>query len=102
MSHVRHHVLDVSTDIDVLFFPRVQETPAAIAVKAELDEEAPPKAARSLKEGSSPKSEADAAGEMTSTSWVVDSSGFLSPTGPVLKEVLELVDGVSTSNRHIA
>uniref|UniRef100_G3P9G8 V-myb avian myeloblastosis viral oncogene homolog-like 2b n=1 Tax=Gasterosteus aculeatus aculeatus TaxID=481459 RepID=G3P9G8_GASAC len=70
-----------------------RETPAAIAVKAELDEEAPPKAARSLKEGSSPKSEADAAGEMTSTSWVVDSSGFLSPTGPVLKEVLELVDG---------
>jgi hypothetical protein len=25
---------------------------------------------------------------------VVDSSGFLSPTGPVLKEVMDMVDGV--------
>uniref|UniRef100_A0A8C3AEA5 V-myb avian myeloblastosis viral oncogene homolog-like 2b n=1 Tax=Cyclopterus lumpus TaxID=8103 RepID=A0A8C3AEA5_CYCLU len=32
-------------------------------------------------------------GEMNITSWVVDSSGFLSPTGPVLKEVLDMVDG---------
>ncbi|XP_033934995.1 v-myb avian myeloblastosis viral oncogene homolog-like 2b [Pseudochaenichthys georgianus] len=40
----------------------------------------------------SPKSEAQSPGEI-STSWVVDSSGFLSPTGPVLKEVLDMVDG---------
>ncbi|KAM8914070.1 v-myb avian myeloblastosis viral oncogene homolog-like 2b [Spinachia spinachia] len=76
---------------------QLQETPASITVEAEPstepDEEVLLKAASSLKEGLSPKSEADAGGEMTSTSWVVDSSGFLSPTGPVLKEVLELVDG---------
>uniref|UniRef100_A0A8C3AE90 V-myb avian myeloblastosis viral oncogene homolog-like 2b n=1 Tax=Cyclopterus lumpus TaxID=8103 RepID=A0A8C3AE90_CYCLU len=41
-------------------------------------------------EQTTPKSEA---GEMNITSWVVDSSGFLSPTGPVLKEVLDMVDG---------
>uniref|UniRef100_A0A8C3G7W9 V-myb avian myeloblastosis viral oncogene homolog-like 2b n=1 Tax=Cyclopterus lumpus TaxID=8103 RepID=A0A8C3G7W9_CYCLU len=46
------------------------------------------------RDGSSPKSEA---GEMNITSWVVDSSGFLSPTGPVLKEVLDMVDGVSNA-----
>ncbi|XP_017296630.1 v-myb avian myeloblastosis viral oncogene homolog-like 2b [Kryptolebias marmoratus] len=40
----------------------------------------------------SPKIEVDA-GEITNTNWVVDSSGFLSPTGPILKEVLEMVDG---------
>ena len=39
----------------------------------------------------SPKTEPDASAE---TSWVVDSSGFLSPTGPVLKEVMDMVDGV--------
>uniref|UniRef100_A0A3Q3WEZ5 Uncharacterized protein n=1 Tax=Mola mola TaxID=94237 RepID=A0A3Q3WEZ5_MOLML len=32
-------------------------------------------------------------GEMSCLSWVVDSSGFLSPAGPALKEVLDLVDG---------
>ncbi|CAL1608765.1 unnamed protein product [Knipowitschia caucasica] len=32
-------------------------------------------------------------GDANITSWVVDGSGFLSPTGPVLKEVLDMVDG---------
>uniref|UniRef100_A0A669F6L6 V-myb avian myeloblastosis viral oncogene homolog-like 2b n=1 Tax=Oreochromis niloticus TaxID=8128 RepID=A0A669F6L6_ORENI len=41
----------------------------------------------------SPKSEVDSTGGLNSTSWVVDSSGFLSPTGPALKEVLDMVDG---------
>ena len=45
----------------------------------------------SSKETFSPKIEPDASAE---TSWVVDSSGFLSPTGPVLKEVMDMVDGV--------
>ncbi|XP_034388815.1 v-myb avian myeloblastosis viral oncogene homolog-like 2b [Cyclopterus lumpus] len=61
------------------------ETPVSAMVKAE-----PAEVASSPKDGSSPKSEA---GEMNITSWVVDSSGFLSPTGPVLKEVLDMVDG---------
>lgn len=43
----------------------------------------------------SPGSETDStSGEMSLSSWVVDSSGFLSPAGPVLKEVLDLVEGV--------
>ncbi|XP_068450575.1 v-myb avian myeloblastosis viral oncogene homolog-like 2b [Clinocottus analis] len=57
----------------------------SVAVKVE-----PIEVASSPKDGSSPKSDA---GEMNITSWVVDSSGFLSPTGPVLKEVLDMVDG---------
>ncbi|KAK9528541.1 hypothetical protein VZT92_012694 [Zoarces viviparus] len=69
------------------------ETPVSAAVKAASGEVGPSKAASSPKDGLSPKSEADAAGEVNSTSWVVDSSGFLSPTGPVLKEVLDMVDG---------
>ncbi|CAN9512577.1 unnamed protein product [Ophioblennius macclurei] len=54
-----------------------------------------------MRSGSSPKDglspdagmESDASGDMNITSWVVDSSGFLSPTGPLLKEVMDLVDG---------
>ncbi|KAM6980794.1 v-myb avian myeloblastosis viral oncogene homolog-like 2b [Aplochiton taeniatus] len=45
------------------------------------------------KDGVILKSDPDTSGEMSSTSWVVDSSGFLSPTGPVLKEVMDMVDG---------
>lgn len=71
---------------------RLQETPTSIMVKAE-----PAEVASSPKDGSSPKSDV---GEMNSTSWVVDSSGFLSPTGPVLKEVLDMVDGVSGTNKQ--
>ncbi|XP_069570917.1 v-myb avian myeloblastosis viral oncogene homolog-like 2b [Brachyistius frenatus] len=50
------------------------------------------KAVPSPKDSLSPKTE-DTSEETTCTSWVVDSSGFLTPTGPVLKEVLDMVDG---------
>lgn len=47
------------------------------------------------KESLSPRTDTDpATGELSSSNWVVDGSGFLSPAGPVLKEVLDLVDGV--------
>lgn len=57
----------------------------------------------SPKESLSPRNDADSTtGEINSASWVVDSSGFLSPAGPVLKEVLDLVDGVCTcSSRQL-
>ncbi|KAL2090770.1 hypothetical protein ACEWY4_013033 [Coilia grayii] len=41
-----------------------------------------------------PKRESDSGGESSTNSWVVDSSGFLSPSsGPVLKEVMEMMEG---------
>ncbi|XP_064161395.1 v-myb avian myeloblastosis viral oncogene homolog-like 2b isoform X2 [Anguilla rostrata] len=46
-----------------------------------------------LRGGQTPKSESDPAGEGNTSRWVVDSTGFLSPTsGPAFKEVLELMD----------
>uniref|UniRef100_A0A1A8S5Z6 Myeloblastosis oncogene-like 2 n=1 Tax=Nothobranchius rachovii TaxID=451742 RepID=A0A1A8S5Z6_9TELE len=51
------------------------------------------RAVSSLKDMSSPKTDVDSTGETNSSNWVVDSSGFLYPTGPVLKEVLDMVDG---------
>lgn len=45
-----------------------------------------------LKDGSGLKNDQDSTGELNTT-WVVDSSGFLSPTGPALKEVMDMVDG---------
>ncbi|KAM6927440.1 v-myb avian myeloblastosis viral oncogene homolog-like 2b [Xenentodon cancila] len=58
-----------------------------------LSETAPSKDVPSPKDSLSPNSEVDNTGEMGSTNWVVDESGFLSPTGPALKEVLDMVDG---------
>uniref|UniRef100_A0A3Q1HTD3 V-myb avian myeloblastosis viral oncogene homolog-like 2b n=1 Tax=Anabas testudineus TaxID=64144 RepID=A0A3Q1HTD3_ANATE len=69
---------------------QLQEAPASAAGPSE---EGPSKAVRSPKDSLSPKTETDSSGDTSSTSWVVDSSGFLSPTGPALKEVLDLVDG---------
>lgn len=62
-----------------------------------------PSASVSLpKESLSPRTEAEmTTGEMSCFSWVVDDSGFLSPAGPALKEVLELVDGVRIHNLQI-
>lgn len=77
------------------FFHQLQEAPASAAGPSE---EGPSKAVRSPKDSLSPKTETDSSGDTSSTSWVVDSSGFLSPTGPALKEVLDLVDGVSIPN----
>ncbi|XP_061584672.1 v-myb avian myeloblastosis viral oncogene homolog-like 2b [Cololabis saira] len=55
--------------------------------------EAAPSNVPSPKDSLSPNTEVDNTGEMSSTNWVVDESGFLSPTGPALKEVLDMVDG---------
>ncbi|KAJ7998536.1 hypothetical protein DPEC_G00205930 [Dallia pectoralis] len=41
-----------------------------------------------------PKMEPDTpGGELNTSGWVVDSAGFLSPNGPALKEVMDMVDG---------
>uniref|UniRef100_UPI0037E87B18 v-myb avian myeloblastosis viral oncogene homolog-like 2b n=1 Tax=Semicossyphus pulcher TaxID=241346 RepID=UPI0037E87B18 len=68
----------------------MQETPDS---EADTSEAGPSKVESSPKNSLSPKNEADATGEMSCSSWVVDSSGFLSPSGPALKEVLDMVDG---------
>ncbi|CDQ83673.1 unnamed protein product [Oncorhynchus mykiss] len=48
----------------------------------------------SPQQSKTPKSEPNTpGGELNTSSWVVDSSGFLSPNGPALKEVMEMVDG---------
>lgn len=65
-------------------------------IKSEPMEAVPSHAASSsqqTKDGLSIKSEPNASGEINVTSWVVDGSGFLYPTGPALKEVMDLVDG---------
>ncbi|XP_008318775.1 v-myb avian myeloblastosis viral oncogene homolog-like 2b [Cynoglossus semilaevis] len=46
-----------------------------------------------LKESSDIKTETDSSGELSSCSWGVDNSGFLSPAGSGLKEVLDMVEG---------
>ncbi|MEQ2236230.1 hypothetical protein ILYODFUR_010432 [Ilyodon furcidens] len=69
----------------------LSETPTPVA--ASPSEAEPSKAVSSPKDSSSIKTEEDTSEESSGTHWVVDSSGFLSPTGPTLKEVLDLVDG---------
>uniref|UniRef100_A0A3Q4HNL7 V-myb avian myeloblastosis viral oncogene homolog-like 2b n=1 Tax=Neolamprologus brichardi TaxID=32507 RepID=A0A3Q4HNL7_NEOBR len=64
----------------------LQETSA----KAGTSKAGPSKSVPSPSNSLSPKSEVDSTGALNSTSWVVDSSGFLSPTGPALKEVLDM------------
>ncbi|KAM3877988.1 v-myb avian myeloblastosis viral oncogene homolog-like 2b [Diretmus argenteus] len=71
----------------------LQELSAAATRKASSSQAGPSNTAVSPKDGSSPKTEPDTSGDVNCTSWVVDSSGFLSPTGPALKEVMEMVDG---------
>lgn len=74
----------------LLFLTKLQEAPAA-------SEAEPSKAVSSPRDDSGIKMEVDIGEEASSTNWVVDSSGFLSPTGPALKEVLDMVDGVRIS-----
>ncbi|XP_039859043.1 v-myb avian myeloblastosis viral oncogene homolog-like 2b [Simochromis diagramma] len=69
--------------------PSLQE----MSAKAGTSKAGPSKSVSSPSNSLSPKSEVDSTGALNSTSWVVDSSGFLSPTGPALKEVLDMVDG---------
>ncbi|XP_049429067.1 v-myb avian myeloblastosis viral oncogene homolog-like 2b isoform X1 [Epinephelus fuscoguttatus] len=73
--------------------PSLQEMPVSASVQAGPSKAGPSKSSSSPKDSLSPKTEADTSGEMSVTNWVVDSSGFLSPTGPALKEVLDMVDG---------
>ncbi|XP_015243546.1 PREDICTED: myb-related protein B [Cyprinodon variegatus] len=73
------------------FLHKLQETAAPVAVTT--DEAEPSKAASTPKNSASIKSDDETSEEPNGTNWVVDSSGFLSPTGPALKEVLEMVDG---------
>ncbi|XP_013856052.1 myb-related protein B, partial [Austrofundulus limnaeus] len=68
---------------------KLQDT-SAVASPSEAELK---KSVSSQKNNLSPKTEVEGAGETSNTNWVVDSSGFLSPTGPVLKEVLDMVDG---------
>ncbi|KAM7423152.1 hypothetical protein PAMA_010940 [Pampus argenteus] len=84
---------DADKDPEQKTLPSLQETPVSACVKAVPSEAGPSQSVPSPNESLSPKTEADTAGEMNCTSWVVDSSGFLSPTGPALKEVLDMVDG---------
>ncbi|XP_037107525.1 v-myb avian myeloblastosis viral oncogene homolog-like 2b [Syngnathus acus] len=65
-----------------------QEMSALSTVNGD-DEAGPSRAVTSPKDSLSPLSEAGSTGE---TQWVVDNAGFLSPTGPALKEVLDMVD----------
>ncbi|XP_019942345.1 v-myb avian myeloblastosis viral oncogene homolog-like 2b isoform X2 [Paralichthys olivaceus] len=69
------------------------ERPFPTLDEASLSEAGPSKAVLSPKGSSYIKTEVDTSGEVTCTNWVVDSSGFLSPAGPGLKEVMDMVDG---------
>lgn len=80
----------------VCCFLQLRVTPVTDAVKVEPSEAGPSNTASSPKESLSPGTE----GEMSSSSWVVDGSGFLSPAGPALKEVLDMVDGVCVPINH--
>uniref|UniRef100_A0A8C5GLU2 V-myb avian myeloblastosis viral oncogene homolog-like 2b n=1 Tax=Gouania willdenowi TaxID=441366 RepID=A0A8C5GLU2_GOUWI len=76
---------DVNKDVQVGYFPLMFlfKTPTLLTVMHE----------NCINTVGHPGAEADATGQISSTSWVVDSSGFLAPTDPVLKEVLDMVDG---------
>lgn len=84
---------DVDKDLEQTAHSSLQESPDSSSVQAGLSEAGPSRAESSPKDGLSPKAESDTTGEMNCSSWVVDSSGFLSPSGPALKEVLDMVDG---------
>lgn len=68
------------------------EVTSSVPARTGPNKDAPSKAVTSTKDPS-PKVDSEANGDTNCTNWVVDGSGFLSPTGPVLKEVLDMVDG---------
>uniref|UniRef100_A0A8C6T7M9 V-myb avian myeloblastosis viral oncogene homolog-like 2b n=1 Tax=Neogobius melanostomus TaxID=47308 RepID=A0A8C6T7M9_9GOBI len=70
----------------------IQELMSSAPARAGPSNDVPSKAVTSTKDPC-PKVDSDANGDVNGTNWVVDGSGFLSPTGPVLKEVLDMVDG---------
>lgn len=101
MLHDSIHVFGVSIVIFVFYFLQLHETPVSASVKGGPSEAGPSKTVSSPKESLSPRTEVDTStGEMSSSSWVVDGSGFLSPAGPALKEVLDMVDGVCILNNQ--
>ncbi|KAJ0068839.1 hypothetical protein NL108_012085 [Boleophthalmus pectinirostris] len=81
-----------SVDIDQDHKHTVHHIELPISVRAGPSNDASTKADTTAKVNSTPKVDSDTV-DMNSTSWVVDGSGFLSPTGPALKEVLDMVDG---------
>lgn len=79
----------------VNFFLQLPETIVVVPTKDRHNDAGPSTTVTYSKESLSPRNETDSTtGEISSSNWVVDGSGFLSPAGPVLKEVLDLVDGV--------
>lgn len=79
----------------VNFSLQLPETTVVVPVKDRHNVAGPSATMSSPKESLSPRTYTDSTnGEINSSNWVVDGSGFLSPAGPVLKEVLDLVDGV--------
>ncbi|XP_056886921.1 v-myb avian myeloblastosis viral oncogene homolog-like 2b isoform X2 [Takifugu flavidus] len=70
------------------------ETIVVVPMKDRHSDAGPSTTTTYQKESLSPRTDTDpTTGELSSSNWVVDGSGFLSPAGPVLKEVLDLVDG---------
>lgn len=93
-------VLDKGCSRLATFFLQLPETPVVVPMKDRHSDAGSSSTTSAPKEGLSPRKDTDLSpGEINSASWVVDSSGFLSPAGPVLKEVLDLVDGVRIRSR---
>ncbi|XP_034542697.1 v-myb avian myeloblastosis viral oncogene homolog-like 2b [Notolabrus celidotus] len=84
---------DLDKDLEQSTHSALQESLNSTSGEAGSCEARPSRAGSSPKDSLSPKTEADSTGDMNCSSWVVDSSGFLSPSGPALKEVLDMVDG---------
>lgn len=85
-------------DIRQLFLQH-PETIVVVPMKDRHSDAGPSTTTTYQKESLSPRTDTDpTTGELSSSNWVVDGSGFLSPAGPVLKEVLDLVDGVCICN----
>ncbi|XP_072307802.1 v-myb avian myeloblastosis viral oncogene homolog-like 2b [Eucyclogobius newberryi] len=68
------------------------ELPYSVLTRAGPSNDASTKTDTSTKVNLALKVDSDT-GDPNGTNWVVDGSGFLSPNGPALKEVLDLVDG---------
>lgn len=99
------HWFDVESECYVFYTPSIDirqlflqlpETIVVVPMKDRHSDAGPSTTTTYPKESLSPRTDTDpTTGELSSSNWVVDGSGFLSPAGPVLKEVLDLVDGVS-------
>eukprot|EP00063_Salmo_salar_P046974 XP_014021809.1 PREDICTED: myb-related protein B isoform X1 [Salmo salar] len=84
---------DPDQDTTLLLMSPLQENTITSTVRGGPREAGSHKAV-SPQQSKTPKSEPDTPGrELNTNSWVVDSSGFLSPNGPGLKEVMDMVDG---------